>query len=92
MLIQIQNRVILLEAVSYASIQFPEENTMNDWIELLLIVDGHSIILHGDEALRIWNVINRNAICLPSYETDISMPPCEDSLFCPSIGCEEDNA
>lgn len=61
MLIQLKNRVILLEAVSYASIEFPGEDTENDWIELLLIVNGKDIVVTGEEALTLWHSITRNA-------------------------------
>lgn len=71
MLIQIKNRIILLEAVSYASIEFPNEDSTNDWIELLLIVDGISIVLTGEEALRVWEIVSRNAASLEFPEQDL---------------------
>lgn len=61
MLIQLKNRVVLLEAISYASIEFPSEDTENDWIELILIVDGQDVVLTGDDALCIWQLITQNA-------------------------------
>lgn len=59
-MIQLQNRVISLEAVNYASISFPDENTDNDWIELVLIVNGHSVVLIGDDALVLWQYLTKN--------------------------------
>lgn len=64
MLIQLKNRVILLEAVAYASISFPNEDSTNDWIELNLLIAGEPITLTGDEALIMWHALTRNATSL----------------------------
>lgn len=69
MLIQVRNRVLLLEAISYASIEFPEETSENDWIELHLIIDGYSTILYSDEALTVWQQIQGNATQLDLLTT-----------------------
>ncbi len=63
-MIQLKNRVISLEAVNYASISFPDENTDNDWIELVLIVNGHPVVLSGDDALVLWQHLTKNITLL----------------------------
>ena len=78
MLVQIKNRVLLLEAVSYAAITFPDENSDNDWIELQLIIDGVDLILTGDEALSVWHAVQRNSVNIspaPAIEQDVITAP-----------------
>lgn len=88
-MLQLKDRVIRLQKVSYAQISFPDENTANDWIELLLIVDGHDVILTGDEALLLWTALCKNSIALappePIEEGD-RLPVVEDDVITAAYG------
>lgn len=72
MLLQVKNRVFLLEAVSYASIVFPSANADSKAIELALVIDGYPLTLKDDEALIVWSAISQNAV---SIEPDRSSAP-----------------
>ena len=64
MLVQVKNRIFLLEAVSYAFILFPSDDRAVKPVELHLVVDGCPINLAGEEALIVWTAISKNAISL----------------------------
>lgn len=72
---QIKNRVIQLDAIAYAEITFPDEDTANDWIELLTIIDGKEIIFTGDEALMVWQALSRNTTGLQTPTEAIAGAP-----------------
>ena len=74
MLLQIQNRIFLLEAVSYASIVFPDQNREGKPIELSLVIDGCPVTFHGNQALVAWNAISKNAVSLSPDEYSASAP------------------
>lgn len=88
-MLQLKGRVIRLQKVSYAQISFPDENTDNDWIELLIIVDGHDVILTGDEALLLWTALCKNAIALSpqeSIESGDLLPVVDDDVITAAYG------
>ncbi|MBW4467993.1 MAG: hypothetical protein KME07_21415 [Pegethrix bostrychoides GSE-TBD4-15B] len=64
MLIQVKNKILLLEAVSYAAIAFPDRADSDDFVTLDLIIDGHSLKLTGQPALTIWLAIQQQSDCL----------------------------
>ena len=69
-MIQLKNRVVRLQNISFAEISFPEEHTENDWIELYLIVGNRDIIITGDDALVLWTAITERSIPIlpPDWE------------------------
>lgn len=62
MFVQFNNQIISLEAISYASIDFPGEHKPNQEIELSLIVSGYPLRLTGATALRLWHTLSRNSV------------------------------
>lgn len=64
MILQIKNRILRLEAIDYAAIEFPDSDSENDWIELHLIIGGQSTILYSDEALTLWHHLSQNSLSL----------------------------
>lgn len=82
-MIQLKNRVIRFEDISYAEIVFPDENTENDWIELYLIVGGHQIVTMGDDALILWQAISKNAVSIvpPDWQDPDRLPPLNEAAI-----------
>lgn len=74
MLLQIKNRVFLLEAISYASISYPCDTRQGRPIELMIVIDGHPVTLAGEEASALWTAIAKNAISLQPNEYSATAP------------------
>lgn len=64
MLIQIKNKILLLDAVSFAEFLPGNPDELNSRPALNLIVDGQDLKLRDEEAITIWHAIQRNATCL----------------------------
>lgn len=64
MLIQVKNKVLMLEARSYAEIMFPKPGTSATRTTLSLIIDGHKLSIFGDEAAAVWLAVQQNSNCL----------------------------
>ena len=64
MLIQVKNKIVLLEAISYAELLFPTPETSVIRTTLRLIIDGHKLDIHEDEAIAVWLAVQQNSNCL----------------------------
>lgn len=74
MLVQVKNKVLMLEAISYAEIHFPSSESSVSRTTLSLIIDGHKLDLYEDEAVAIWLAVQQNSNCLLRPERSESMP------------------
>jgi hypothetical protein len=85
-MLQLKNRAIRLQDISYAEIVFPDENTENGCIELYLIVGGQQIVTMGDDALILWQAISKNAVSLlpPEWNDPDRLPPLNDAAIAAS--------
>lgn len=56
-LIQIGNHIIDLRSIRFADFSLPAEDESDSWPELVLVFDGYSTTIHGDEAVAVWSVL-----------------------------------